>query len=1054
MGGVVFQKKGGSGMKKWATFIMVLILGSPVLIWADDTEIYGTVTNTSLEPNVLIIFDSSGSMDTADVPGEPYNPIKFYSGSYANFAVYVRQRVNHDYEWVEFASDINDLNCTEVSDQLIAQGYASGRISGEWFNYACADRGQPKTLRLGNYLNYVESGVGTPLRRIDVAKDVIGDLLDRTTGVRFGAMRFNNDQGGRIIAPCGTDKEIIKTRISEISPSGWTPLAETLAEAGLYFAGMSSWFNTGVTYTSPMQERCQRNYVIIMTDGEPTEDLSSKLTGANYINGDKIGDYDNDGADPGAYGSNGSDYLDDVAKYLYENDCNPTLGDGTSFDKQNIITYTIGFQLNHPLLMDTAANGGGEYYTATNYSELSEAFYHIMSSIREENAVFVAPVVPISRMNRTYAGDRIYLGFFKPQISGRWIGNIKRYSLDSSGTLYDANDVLATTPEGLIKNNALSFWTTLGNDGPDVSAGGAAEVLQLLIEGGGTRNIYTYTGTQAQLPDASNAFTAANTAVTKTLLDVADDTARQDLITSVRNSWFGDIIHSEPVVVYYPDPDNNPSTDDQKTMIYTGTNDGMLHCIDDVDGSEAWTFIPPSQLSRLKLMSNADHDYFVDGSPVVFTSNSQMILIFGERRGGNTYTALDISSPTAPSWLYSIGPHILKDPANPSNPYQILGQSWGKAERATIATGSAVTWTGCSLNIQTTTVDVFMIPGGYDNNQDQAAPASEDTLGKALFAVGAASGSLVDNFNFNAVQNSTLGMTHSFVDLTALDHDGDGIHSRVYAGDLGGQIFAFRDDELVTLDNGGACTAIVKSVVDGSWSAKKLFNASADGVQRKIMYAPDAVAEAYGEMIFFGTGDRSDPGETSVVNRMYAVKNDWTSNATLTDSDLVNVTDDLIQLGTEAEKASIKASLDSAGGWYIELENPGEKVVASPRLFGGVVYFTTYTPTSGTASSSDGSDPCAVSTVRGVGRLYAVNFKTGASVLNLSSEAETDSSGIAVELGKKDRSVAIGTAIPSAPVIAVLAGGARIFIGVEGGIVSLPTITTQDMYTYYWTQMF
>jgi Tfp pilus tip-associated adhesin PilY1 len=167
----------------------------------------------------------------------------------------------------------------------------------------------------------------------------------------------------------------------------------------------------------------------------------------------------------------------------------------------------------------------------------------------------------------------------------------------------------------------------------------------------------------------------------------------------------------------------------------------------------------------------------------------------------------------------------------------------------------------------------------------------------------------------------------------------------------------------------------------------------------------------------------------------------------------VNVTDDMIQLGTETEKASIRALLESADGWYIELENPGEKVVASPRVYGGVVYFTTYTPSSGTGSVSD-PDPCAVSTVRGVGRLYAVSYKTGASVLNLSSEVEKDHSDITVDLGKKDRSVAIGTAIPSAPVIAVLAGGARIFIGVEGGIVSLPTIGTQDMYTYYWTQMF
>ena len=119
-----------------------------------------------------------------------------------------------------------------------------------------------------------------------------------------------------------------------------------------------------------------------------------------------------------------------------------------------------------------------------------------------------------------------------------------------------------------------------------------------------------------------------------------------------------------------------------------------------------------------------------------------------------------------------------------------------------------------------------------------------------------------------------------------------------------------------------------------------------------------------------------------------------------------------------------------------------------------MVYFTTYTPSDG--SAGDPEDPCAVSTVRGVGRLYAVDYKTGASVLDLSNEDETDPSGsvVEVDLGKKDRSVAIGTAIPSAPVIAILSGGARIFIGVEGGIVSLPTIATQDMYTYYWTQIF
>ena len=229
-----------------------------------------------------------------------------------------------------------------------------------------------------------------------------------------------------------------------------------------------------------------------------------------------------------------------------------------------VTTYTIGFQLNHQLLEDTASNGGGEYYTATNYSELSEAFYQIMSSISEENAVFVAPVVPISRMNRTYAGDRIYLGFFKPQLGGRWIGNIKRYALHDDGSLYDANDATATTPDGLIKSNALSFWTTLGNDGPDVAAGGAAEVLNLMIEGGTARNIYTYTGTAPALSDSSNAFEDANTVITDGDLNVASAAERTDLFDTVHEATFGDIIHSEPVVVYYPDPDNDPGTNDEK----------------------------------------------------------------------------------------------------------------------------------------------------------------------------------------------------------------------------------------------------------------------------------------------------------------------------------------------------------------------------------------------------------------------------------------------------------------------------------------------------------
>ena len=1049
-------KIGRLGMKNAFSIAIVLLLGLAGPVWADDTEIYGTVTNPDLEANILIIFDSSGSMSTVDVPGDPYEPGTVYTGSYSTAAVYERywSWSSWSYEWRLFASDVNSLNCEWIKNDLLAQGYAYGRI----YSASTACGGSLRRLRTGNFMNYDESGVGTPKSRIEVAQQVVTDLINNTTGVRFGLMKFNWDQGGQLVAACGTDKTTLTTEVANIVADGWTPLAETLAEAGLYFAGMNSWYNSG-TYTSPMQERCQKNYIIIMTDGQSTQDIDSRLTDTDYINGDKIGDYDNDhSGSEDDYSDDGSDYLDDVAKYLYENDCNPILGDGTAFDKQNIVTYTIGFKTSHQLLQDTATNGGGEYFTADNISELAMAFDQILMAISEENAVFVAPVVPISRMNRTYAGDKIYLGFFKPQQSGRWIGNIKRYALDADGILHDAVGAEACTPDGLIKDNALSFWTLLGNDGPDVEKGGAAEILDLLIDSPTARNLYTYTDSAASFPQdltiPENAFVDSNALITASDFGVASSAERTDIFDAVHEAGLGDIIHSEPAVVHYPDPDGNPATDDAKTLIYAGSNDGLLHAFDDDGGGEIWGFISPGQLARLKLLDNDDHDYFMDGSPSVYEGSGQKILIMGERRGGQRYVALDITTHDTPVWLYAIEPTIL-DP-NPLNDpdtdsYEMLGQSWSRPQAVTVATDVTISETGtppaCSVTVTNDVADVFLIPGGYDNNQDLDTSGSTDAVGRALFGVQVSNGQVVSGLNFNAIAHTTLGMTHSILDVSGIDHDGDGIVSRIYTGDLGGNVFAFKDDEDMSFCSG----TYSKSIANGIWDAHKLFSASAvDGVQRKILYAPDVVGEEFGEYIFFGTGDRTDPAETGVVNRFYAVKNDWAGGAALDETDLVDVTDDLIQLGTEAERQAAKTSLENGKGWFIRLENTGEKVVASPRVYGGVVYFTTYTPD----SSAPSGDPCAASTVRGVARLYAVDYKTGASVSGFSSEIEYDGDGNMVDLGKKDRTIPIGTAIPSAPVIAILENGARIFIGVEGGIVSMPAIAAPDMYRYYWHQIF
>jgi type IV pilus assembly protein PilY1 len=1036
-------------MKKYSWFILILVFILTPRLWADDTDIYGTST-ISVTPNVLIIFDTSGSMGTQDVPAEYYDSTKTYTGSYPGAAVYEKV-CGWGCSYQEFASSVDDLNCPDVKTALQTNGYkTNASVMNSSGGYVCG--GSSKDLYLGNWINYDESGAGNLQTRNEVAKSVIKQLITDTNNVNFGLMRFNSDQGGRVLAPCGTDKATLLSMVDSLPNEDWTPLAETLAEAGLYFAGKKSWYdgsngaysidcdqngNGCYQYTSPMQYRCQKNYIILMTDGVPTQDQDSKLTSRAYINGDVIGDYDNDGEDPGSYADNGSDYLDDVAKYLYENDINSSLGtSGDTFEKQNVIIYTIGFRTDNELLAKTAYNGGGLYYTANSISGLTAAFQKIMTNIANVNAVFVSPVVPMSRMNRAYAGNSLYVGFFKPQADGLWGGNIKKYGLDDQGSIVDADGLYATQADGTIKDNARSYWST-SPDGSDVLKGGIGAVL--LDQA--SRNLYTIINSAKPLTDPENSFSVSNTSITTSTLDVATQTLRDSVINDINGvgkTWkLGDILHSKPSVVLY-DTNHSGSIDaSDDAFIFTGSNDGIMHCFRDSNGNEEWGFIPPDLLTRLKELSDGttNHKYFVDGSPEVFEDSGTKILFFGERRGGNYYHALNVTDYSSPTYLYSIGPTILTtidhdgdgtlDGVNAT-----LGQSWAEPTAHLIKTSSS------------THENVFLMAGGYDTNQDKNPNdpvdprAATDTYGRAIFTINDLTGA-VSKLDYNA--GNYPDMTHCIVDVSGFDSNGNTYTNRVYAGDLGGNVFAFEDDD-----------------GDGTWSKRLFFSASTASVQRKIFYAPDAVEETYGEMIYFGTGDRANPNDTSVENRIYAVKNYWDdlgSFTTLTESDLYDATDDLIVLGDATQQTQARTDLGNKKGWFIRLnENTGEKVTSPTLVFNGVVYFTTFTPDTGTPPPLD---PCEVVSGHGVARLYALNYKTGEAAFDWSNVAETDNTPDhnVVAKGKLDRSKIIGTSMASAPVIAILTGGVKRYTASDSKVEGETIDVTKTLHTFYWRQM-
>jgi type IV pilus assembly protein PilY1 len=1033
---------------------------------ADDIDILNAAV-AQVDPNVLIIFDTSSSMAIEDIPLDPYQGhIDYGDGrGYQKDAIYRWEHHRSGDGWVPLVVwESMDQTCLRagLAERLGADGQAWGRINTRP-PYDCGEQYGEIDLRTGNFLNYENSGAVTPMRsRLDTAKDVVKQIIDDHPDVRFGLMRFsegngqsaNNTEGGRITEHGDINDhhtaEELKADVDAFSAETYTPLAAALAEAGLYFAGERSWYNH-LTYTSPIDVKCRSNFIILITDGESTKDRDPRLNQKNsYINNGTIGDFDGDGNESRVYAQGGSDYLDDVAAFLYENDLMPNMGIGDpEFEKQNIITHTIGFKHAHRLLSETAANGGGRYFTAGSTGGLARAFGKILDGIEARRPINVGPTVPVSRANGAYAGNFIYLPMFEPnRNTGLWRGNLKKYMLDLSGRLLDVKSRPAVDSNGIFLSSAQSYWAE-NADGGQVDAGGAGALLLDHTP----RNLLTYIeGEDSNLSAQLDAFSISNKDnIPLAVLGVASDVERQVVINKihgVNEEWaMGDVLHSNPALMRYDTNGNGQEDADDDALIFLGTNGGVMHAFWDSSGQEQWGFIPPGQLARLKRLTDGinDHDYFLDGSPVGFAhgtdGSTQKTLVFGERRGGNTYYALDISDYDTPLWKYQIGETILGEAA------EQLGQSWGRPQVVTLSTGLH------------SNAEVLLLPGGYDTNQDALVPIAEDTRGRAVFSVVLKSGEL-GNFSFyNDGKDSD--MTHCIVDLVGIDPDGDGITESIYAPDLGGNMFAFTDSD-----------------GDGIWRKLRLFHASGDGMQRKIFYSPDVIRIAgdpvpgdnvpkikVGEMIYFGTGDRAHPSESKVKNRFYAVKNYWWDQdefKTMTDiidadgdGDLHDATQNLIVQGRAEERAAAEDEIDRRMGWFIELESVGEKVVSSPVVFNQTVYFTTYVPQTKRTVGAD--EDCNLnSDEEGIARLYGVDAEDGRAVHdNWSAVKEyLPESGEEIESGgKADRYLEIGRSMPSAPKIVMRNGIVMLYVGVGGKLVAIAPKHAVEMNMYYWREI-
>lgn len=904
--------------------------------------------------------------------------------------------------------------------------------------------GVSTTLLTGRYLNYIiNEPIVSSQTRMQVMQDVMEDLVNSTSGINIGLMRFSrNGNGGMVVMPVGDiDKDVAGVKVNRklfidevnnMTPKGNTPLSESFYEAAMYYQGKavdyglnstdesgshpsvssSTIGGAGVTYKTPIINECQKNYVLLLTDGDPVGDvLNATRRGKVSVTG---------------CGDSANNCLDEIATSIGTNDQNSTL-DGD----QVISTFTIGFANSNPILLKTAnasfaATESGERYLANDAVSLADKLNEFIGNVYDTDTTFSAPAVSVNAFNRSVHIEDLYFTLFKPTNTEHWPGNFKKYKLafevdkddlDGDGDktdfypiIADLNGDNAVDPTtGFFIDSAVSYWSG-DPDGKNIREGGAAAELDPA-----TREVVTYTGgylntagvfkpsstAAATLKATFNKVDKTNAALTNALFGLGLTPASKVGTTPLRETlidWtkgidvldidgdssvvdarndMGAPLHSQPALVQYGETSGNPDL-----VAYVATNDGYLHAFDVKDGSELFSFIPQELLPNLNgLMDNdAGVKYGLDGDVVAWiddkngdgtiTGSDRVYLYIGMRRGGKNIYSIDVTNRNNPKlrWVIKGG----------FGDYAELGETWSAVNVEKIKDGSGEK-------------TVLIFGGGYDDNQDDVTVRTKDNVGRAVFMADAESGELLWSATASGTTDVEKDMEYSIpARIKPLDINDDGYIDRLYAVDMGGQILRFDIDEKKS--SFGATSMSGGRIADLAGSSE------ADA--RRFYYPPDvALVAARGKSAYLAlaltSGYRAHPLDTKIQDRIYMLKeadiyHKSTGYTTVTESDLFDTTKNLIAGdGSNAENLAATTSLDSRQGWFIKLDDQtntdtwvGEKGLAEPLLINGVMIATTFTPK--TASSSS----CGPQS--GSGRVYFIDILDGSAAYPGDTDKRSD----------------------------------------------------------------
>ena len=271
--------------------------------------------------------------------------------------------------------------------------------------------------------------------------------------------------------------------------------------------------------------------------------------------------------------------------------------------------------------------------------------------------------------------------------------------------------------------------------------------------------------------------------------------------TDVRASIHGDVLHARPLVLNYAA--TGATTDN--VYIFYGGNDGVLRAVKGgqaaTDGKEQWAFIAQEFFPILKRqydnsplvlypstpagLSATHRNYAWDGPITSYIERdstgtlTKALLFASVRRGGRFIYALDVTNPTSPKFLWRRGCVTSGVTTTCDTDYSEIGQTWSTPTVATIQATEA----GGN--------PVLIFGGGYDAaSEDPEPPATADTMGRAVYFVNALTGNVFWSVGKAGTTVTDTRLDFAFTaDVLAVDRHQSGFIDRVYAADIGGNVW-------------------------------------------------------------------------------------------------------------------------------------------------------------------------------------------------------------------------------------------------------------------------